>query len=232
MTTLSDRLASIEGRIVEACRRAERRRDEVTLIGVTKGHDAARIRALAELGVRDFGESYVQEWQRKADEVPDARWHFIGHLQSNKVRHLLGRVVLIHSVDRASLVTEIARRADGPTAVLLQINVGEDPAKSGANPRAALDLLQAATAHPQLRVRGLMTIPPLAEDPEATRPHFRALREIHDACARWLEAHAPQRRGEFTELSMGMSDDFEYAIEEGATMIRVGTALLGPRSYT
>lgn len=235
MTELTDpaaRLGAIRERIAAACTRAGRSADEVTLVAVSKGHDIAAIEAMAALGVDDFGESYVQEWQRKAAHVENVRWHFIGHLQSNKAKFIVDHVALIHSVDRASLMKALARRSDHPVDILLQINVGEDPAKFGADPGAVTATLEKALSYEGLRVRGLMTIPPFGDDPEDSRPHFRALHAAFEGCRDWLSARAPERLADFCELSMGMSDDFEVAIEEGATLIRVGTALFGPRSYT
>lgn len=228
MTDYAANLNAIRRRIDDACQRCGRDATEVTLIAVSKGHDVAAIEALAALGVADFGESYVQEWLDKADDC-DVRWHFIGHLQSNKAKFITDRVALVHSVDRKSVMKALSRRSDEPVEILLQINVGEDADKFGADPDAVIPTLEQALAYEGLNVRGLMTIPPFTDDPEDARPHFRALRIAFERCRDWLERNAPDRLPAFTELSMGMSADFEVAIEEGATMIRVGTALLGPR---
>lgn len=234
MTDYAANLAAVRQRIESACDRCQRDPDDVTLVAVSKGHDTAAIGALIELGVSDFGESYVQEWREKADQLEaqiEARWHFIGHLQSNKARFLTDEVALIHSVDRSSVMKALSRRADQPARVLLQINIGEDPDKFGADPDAVIETLQRALSYEKLRVHGLMTIPPFTNNPEDARPHFRALKSAFDGCREWLAEHATDALEDFTELSMGMSADYDVAIEEGATIIRVGTALFGPRSY-
>lgn len=226
MSDHATRLRAVTERIAEACRKTGRAADEVTLVAVSKGHDLSAIETLHGLGVRDFGESYAQEWRDKVDHLPDdVRWHFIGHLQSNKVRMLADRVHLVHSVDRSSLLRELDKRWSGPCEILLQLNVAEDPAKSGAAADEAFALLDRALESERLVVRGLMTIPALSDDPEGSRPAFAALREIFET----IRSRYQLER--FDHLSMGMTDDLEIAIEEGATIVRVGTALFGPRSY-
>jgi pyridoxal phosphate enzyme (YggS family) len=177
------------------------------------------IREAFAAGQRDFGENYAQEWREKADalaELDGIRWHFIGGLQTNKVKYLAGRVAAIHTVDRLELAREISRRfaAKGATArVFLEVNVGGEATKSGCAPGDAPALAEAARALPALEVAGLMCIPPAEADP---RPHFRALRALRDALG-------------LAELSMGMSADWRIAIEEGSTCVRVGTAIFGER---
>lgn len=233
MKHLKDNLAQVEQQIHDACARAGRARDDVQLVAVSKGHPAASIAALRDLGVQTFGESYVQEWQEKARKVAEVDWHFIGHLQSNKARFLVeappANVALIHSVDRASVLKALASRADQPVSILLQVNIGADPAKSGAAADETRALLQRAIGYDALTIRGLMAIPPLTDAPDDARPHFHNLANLFHESANWLAEHAPQRRAAFTELSIGMSNDFGIAIEEGATIIRVGTALFGAR---
>lgn len=229
---LKSRLEEVETRIVAACERAGRRRDEVTLIAVSKTHPIEAIEALAELGVRDFGESYVQEWQEKAAELEESvRWHFIGGLQSNKARFVAGEVALIHSVDRKSLVKALARRSDSTVDVLLQVNISGEESKGGVEPDALNDFYANVVARPELRVRGVMGMAPYADDQEEARPYFRRLRELFDGLVAYAQDHAPERAGDLREISMGMSGDFEVAIEEGATLIRVGSALFGERNY-
>jgi len=226
MTDYATRHAAVLDRIQRSCARAGRSAEDVTLVAVSKGHAVDAIRALHTIGVRDFGESYAQAWREKADHVPDdVRWHFVGHLQSNKVRYLADRVHLVHSVDRPSLVAEIDRRWSGPCEILLQVNVAEDPAKSGAAADEAFTLLDRALTAERIVVRGLMTIPPLGDDPEDSRPAFAGLRELFE---RIRDRYGLEQ---FDQLSMGMTDDLEVAVEEGATIVRVGTALFGPRSY-
>ncbi|MGH3442998.1 MAG: YggS family pyridoxal phosphate-dependent enzyme [Nitriliruptorales bacterium] len=235
MTTTGDivgdiaaRLEEVQERIDAACERAGRAPSSVTLVAVTKTHPAEVVRTLLDLGIYDIGENRVDEMVAKMADVTGARWHFVGRLQSNKARDVVGRAVVVHSVDRASLARALSRRAEGegvPQRVLLQVNVGDDPGKGGCRPEDALDLLEGIRELPHLAVEGLMTIPPLPsarEDPaEAARPHFATLRELRDA--------ARERWPEVVHLSMGMSADFEAAVGEGATIVRVGTALLGPR---
>lgn len=222
------RLQDVRRRIAEACERAGRPAGAVVLIAVGKTHPPEVIQRLVDLGVRDIGENRVGEFVAKQARVHGASWHFVGRLQRRKAGDLVGRHVLVHSVDRQSLADTLARRAadaDVLQRVLVQVNVGRDPAKGGADPDEALDLVAYARDRPNLSVEGLMTIPPLpaegADPAEATRGHFAALRRLRDtARARWPEV---------VHLSMGMTADLDAAVEEGATMVRVGTALFGPR---
>lgn len=210
-------LADVEARIQAACARVGRDRSEVELVAVTKGHSPDEIRHLYEQGQRDFGENRAQELGEKTEALPgDIRWHFIGPLQSNKVRIVRPAVVALHSMDRPSLATAWLKGPGDPPPVYLQVNIGSEDQKSGVEPDEAaafcarlLDL-----GH---RVLGLMAIPPLADDPEEVRPFFRAMGVLRDRIA----ADHPSVVG----LSMGMTDDFEVAIEEGATSIRVGRAI-------
>ena len=191
----------------------------VTLVAVSKGQSAAAIREAWAAGQRHFGENYVQEWRQKAEalaDLPDLAWHFIGSLQTNKVKYLVGRVALVHTVDRLELAREISRRSAQKgvaTAVLLEVNVAGEASKGGCAPAEVPALAEAVRAFPGLDLRGLMCIPPAEGDP---RPHFRALRALRD------------RLG-LAELSMGMSGDYLAAVEEGATLVRVGTAIFGER---
>lgn len=225
---LAERLAATRERIAAAATAAGRRPADVNLVAVTKTHPPALCRMAVELGVQDLAENRVQELLAKRAEVDGARWHLVGRLQRNKVRDLIGTHVLIHSVDRRSLVDELSRRAERANVIqrlLIQVNVGDDPAKGGCHLTETEDLVAYARARPNLAVEGLMTIPPMPPpqvDPaSAARPLFAALRQQRDA----LRARFP----EVTHLSMGMSDDLEAAVAEGATMVRVGTALFGPR---
>ncbi|MFP4311916.1 MAG: YggS family pyridoxal phosphate-dependent enzyme [Nitriliruptoraceae bacterium] len=225
---LATRLGEVRARIDRAARAAGRQPGEVQLLGVTKTHPPEVARAAVALGLVDLAENRVQELTAKAGEVPGARWHLVGQLQRNKVRDLVGRAILVHSVDRRSLVDELSRRADRAGIVqriLIQVNVGEDPAKSGCRLPETADLVAYARARDSLAVEGLMTIPPLPPPGQdattAARPHFAALRAVRDE----LRADMP----ELEHLSMGMSADLEAAVAEGATMVRIGTALFGPR---
>ncbi len=224
----SGRLDAVRGRIAAACERAGRPAGSVVLIAVGKTHPPAAIQQLVDLGVRDIGENRVSELVAKQPRVDGASWHFVGRVQRRKAGDLVGRHVLVHSVDRTSLADTLSRHAvdeDVLQRVLVQVNVGDDPAKGGADPDEALDLVAYARGRPNLSVEGLMTMPPLPPDGvdpgEAAREHFVALRELRDrARTRWPE---------IVHLSMGMTADLDAAVEEGATMVRVGTALFGPR---
>lgn len=228
MNAIAANIAHIRQRIEAACRKVGRSPQEVRLIAVSKVKPAADIEQAYQAGQALFGESYVQEFRDKQPLVDEpVEWHFIGGLQSNKVKYLRGKVAMIHSVDRLSLAAEIDRqwaKTDRPADILLQVNVGDEASKSGC---ACADLEQLArqvAALPHLRVRGLMCLPPHCDDPQEVRPFFRTLREL----ARRIDAlNLPGV--EMKELSMGMSGDFEVAVEEGATLVRVGTAIFGAR---
>jgi pyridoxal phosphate enzyme (YggS family) len=215
---LKDRLANVQERIVAAAARAHRDAVDVRLIAVTKVFPETAIRDAYELGLRDFGENYVQEFEGKAPllaDLQDARFHLIGHLQSNKSRRASELFQVIQSVDSAKL----ARRLDeaGPALeVMIEVKLSEEGSKSGAAPDDVPAIVEACRAAEHLRLKGLMTVPPWSEDAEASRPYFARLREM--AAEHGLR-----------ELSMGMSNDMEVAIEEGATCVRVGTALFGRR---
>jgi pyridoxal phosphate enzyme (YggS family) len=221
-------LASIRHEIAAACERCGRDPVTVQLVAVSKTHPAARVREALAAGQTVFGESYVQEFLAKAGAVgAPVAWHFIGHLQSNKVRSLAGKVALIHSVDRLSLAQEIDRqwRMHGTRAeILVEVNLGGEASKSGIGQAELVPLLQSIATLPNLAVRGLMTLPPYLDDPEAVRPFFCRLREL----AREVDALALPGVS-MAELSMGMSHDFMVAIEEGATLVRIGTAIFGER---
>lgn len=222
------RLEQVRGRITAACGRAGRPPGSVVLIAVGKTHPPQAVQQMVDLGVRDVGENRVGELVAKQPHVEGASWHFVGRLQRRKAGQVIGRHVLVHSVDRRSLADALSRRAadaDVLQRVLVQVNVGDDPAKGGVAQDEALDLVAYARGRPNLSVEGLMTMPPLPPDDadpgDASRAHFTALRELRDrARTRWPE---------IVHLSMGMTADLDAAVEEGATMVRVGTALFGPR---
>src|SRR5690554_683684 len=234
---LRDNLDAIRQRIQDACARAGRSSDAVTLVAVSKTHSVDTIRALFDAGQREFGESYVQEWQDKTTQLSDPkysdiRWHFIGHLQSNKARFISDAITLIHSVDRKSVLKSLQKSADGPVDALLQVNVGDEASKGGVEPDAVIEFLKTAQAYPNIRIRGLMCIPPYVDDPVDNRGYFRQMREVFERAKAWLgEQDEGDLGARFQHLSMGMSGDFEVAIEEGATHVRVGTALFGAREY-
>jgi len=226
--SIAANLAEIQTRISVACARCGRDPATVRLLAVSKTVGAERIAEAVTAGQQLFGENYVQEFVAKAAELPSTlQWHFIGALQSNKVRYLAGKVSLIHSVDRLSLAQEIDRqwgKLGLQAEILLEVNLGDEGSKAGRSAGETLALADAVSRLPHLRLRGLMALPPFLDDPEAVRPYFRRLRELADELTQALPGT------EFLELSMGMSHDFEVAIEEGATLIRVGTALFGTRT--
>jgi pyridoxal phosphate enzyme (YggS family) len=224
---LKEKLDQVESRMAAAAARAGRKRSDILLLAVTKKFPTAAIRDAYALGLRDFGENYVQEFESKREELADcsgARYHFIGHLQSNKTKKAAEIFDCIHTVDAA----KIARRLDGDALgrgpspgidVLIEVKLTTEPAKAGAAPEEVPALVEAIRGCPHLRLLGLMTMPPWSEDAEKSRPYFARLREL--ASENGLQ-----------HLSIGMSHDLEVAIEEGATMVRVGTALFGPRRKT
>jgi hypothetical protein len=227
---LAERLGAVRERIARAARRAGRDPADVVLCAVSKTHPPAAIRAAHAAGQRVFGENYAQELRDKAAALADLKdlaWHYIGPLQRNKVKYVVGTAMLMHSVDSERLLDEIARRAAqaGVTLpCLVEVNVAGEAQKSGVDPGGLPALLDAFAGHPGVVGVGLMTIPPFTEDPEEARPHFRALRALRDA-----EAVGPRHHVSLHHLSMGMSLDFEVAIEEGATIVRIGTAIFGER---
>ena len=218
--TIAEELERVRERIGFACQRASRDPNDVTLIGVTKTVGPEAVVEAYETGLRDFGENRVQEAVAKIDAVEQLgvqpSWHLIGHLQTNKVKAAAGRFGMIHSVDSTRLAEALSRRCQTDMPVLLEVNVARDADKYGFAPEEVAAALSEIAVLPHVDVRGLMTIAPIANDPEETRPIFSRLRELRDELA-------------LDELSMGMSGDFEVAIEEGATMVRVGTAIFGPR---
>ena len=225
---LKDRIDGVEQRIGEACRRSGRSRGEVRLVAVSKKFALPVILEAGRLGLRDFGENYAQELRDKQKEAGEGtartlRWHFIGALQRNKVKYVVGKADLIHAVDNMALVAELDKRAAASgtrVRALVEINGGEQ-SKNGIRGNDLREFLESASRFRNVSLEGLMIMPPYFEDPEMSRPWFSGLREMRDGIA-----------GEFPgmrELSMGMSNDFEVAIEEGATILRVGSALFGPR---
>lgn len=209
-------IEALESRIAAACARAGRARNDVTLVAVTKTFPASDIEHAIAAGMTDVGENKVQEGRDKRPVITaNARWHLIGHLQSNKAKDAVRYFDVIQTVDSIELAERIARLAESPKEILLQVNVGREPQKSGVAPAEVAALAKRIAAIPELRLAGLMTIPPAGEA-EEMRPYFRELRAMRDDLG-------------LKELSMGMTDDFEVAIEEGATIIRVGRAIFGAR---
>ena len=219
---ISTAILRVRERIARACERASRDVDAVQLISVSKGHPVEAIRAAHEAGMRVFGENYAQELADKASLLSDLeglKWRFIGHLQRNKVKLIERARATVDTVDSLRLAEAISSRAQlagYEVELLIQVNVAREAQKSGCTPEALPALVEAVRALPNVKLRGLMTVAPDLEDPEATRPFFSALREL-------AKTHG------LPELSMGMTHDLEQAVEEGATMLRIGTAIFGPR---
>jgi len=222
-------IGEVKRRIAAAAERAGRDPDDVVLVTVTKTRSVAEIRAAIEAGAVDLGENYVQEMEEKAEALAecDVRWHAIGHLQTNKIRKITPFVSLVHSVDSLRVANEIDRRAEMDGRVvpfLLQVNVSGEESKFGVAAAEAVELAGQMLELEHGLLVGLMTMPPYSEDPETNRPFFRRLRELRD---RIIDSGVPERH--MRQLSMGMTRDFEVAVEEGATLVRVGTAIFGPR---
>ena len=232
MSLIADNLADVKQRMAQAARKSGRDPDEVRLVAVTKTVPVEKIIEAGKVGGCVFGENKVQDARDKisAVETDLYRWHFIGHLQRNKVKYIPGLFELIHSVDHSDLAGEIHRHSmkrGVVTPVLIQVNVSGEASKSGVAPGDLEELLEAVAPLKGIAVRGLMTIPPFDPDPEQSRKHFAALRQLRDRMLKLNIENISLR-----ELSMGMSNDFEVAIEEGATWVRVGTAIFGERDAT
>jgi len=221
-------ILNIRERIAAAATRAGRDPGTIQLMAVSKTVEPDRIRQALDAGITLLGENYVQEAREKIPAVGrPAEWHMIGHLQTNKVKYVVHLFDWIHSVDRLELARELDKRAGQNNRrlnVLIEVNVSGEASKNGAVPRQVLELVRQISVLPNLSVRGLMTMPPYSDDPENSRPYFIALRRLHDDI---VSAALPGIS--MTEISMGMTDDFEVAIEEGATIIRVGRAIFGDR---
>jgi PLP dependent protein len=218
---LKERLEEVEGRIARAAARSGRRREDITLVAVTKKFPAEAIEEAARLGIGHFGENYVQEFETKRaalGALPGARFHFIGHLQANKARKAVDLFDVIETVDSARVAERLDEAASGPLEVMLEVKLSPEESKAGVSPEDLPGLLEAVAGCAKLRLRGLMTMPPWSSEGEPSRRYFRRLRIL-------AEENGLAGLG----LSMGMSHDFETAIEEGATLIRIGTALFGPR---
>ncbi len=224
--TPGERYARVLGRAAAAARRAGRDPEGITVVAVSKTWPADVLKDAAGAGVEVFGENRAQELREKHAVLGDrVRWHFVGPLQSNKVRHVVGVAELVHSVDRYGLGEAVARRARSlgiVQDVLIEVNAGGEPTKHGVEPAGAVRLAEEVAALDGIAVRGLMTIPPPTPDPDGARPYFRDLAALRDVVAGAVPGA--------TELSMGMSADFEQAIEEGSTIVRVGEAIFGPRT--
>ena len=227
MSSIAENLEYVREQIAQAAIKSGRSPDEVELVAITKTHPAEKVREAIEAGQSLFGESRVQEARAKIPELPsNVRWHFVGHLQKNKVRQALPLFEMIHSVDSLGLAQDINRVAEEEgfhPRVLLEVNVAGEGSKFGFSPEKLHDQMEALLTLSRLSILGLMTIPPLAKQSEASRTYFVQLRHLRDRLQ-------TEFRVDFTQLSMGMTQDFPIAIEEGATLVRVGTAIFGGRS--
>lgn len=231
MSIIHENLDKLEEKIQKACDKAGRKREEVLLIGVTKTRTADEVNEAVSWGITDVGENKVQEIQDKYDKVPGpVKWHMIGHLQTNKVKYIIDKVSLIHSVDKLKLAQEIDKRAGehGLKAdVLIEVNAAGEESKFGTDLDGARKLIADVRENcPNIRIKGLMTIAPATDNPEEVRVYFKELKQLFDEYKDIKDENM-----DFQHLSMGMSGDYEVAIEEGATMVRVGTAIFGPRNY-
>ena len=227
MPDIADNLAQVQQRIAAACKRVERSPEEVQLVAVGKKFTADVIREAADCGLTLFGENRVQEAKAKIPDCPGhLRWHFIGNLQTNKCRDAVALFDMLHAVDSLHLAKELNKRCEQAAKVmpiLLEVNVSGEGSKHGFSPETAVNAMKEFSDFPQLELHGLMTMAPYSRQPESSRPYFQKLCEVKAACEDKLGVPLP-------ELSMGMSGDYEIAIEEVATLIRLGTTLFGPRS--
>src|SRR5205814_523097 len=227
MGTIAENLERVREQIAQAAAKAGRAGDVIQLVAITKTHDAEKVREAIEAGQILFGESRVQEARAKIPELPsNLRWHFVGHLQKNKIRHALPLFEMIHSVDALALAQDINRIAEEEgmhPRVLLEVNVAGEGSKFGFAPDKLREEMESLLALPRLSILGLMCIPPVAEEAEASRKYFVTLREFRDSLQ--TEFHV-----DLAQLSMGMTQDYVVAVEEGATLVRVGTAIFGERS--
>jgi len=233
LAALRDRFADVRERIASAARAAGRSPDDITLVAITKTHPVETLKAAIDLGAKDLGENRVQEAEQKITELgrEGVRWHLVGHLQTNKARRAVQLFDVIHSLDSVGLAERLDRLCaeEGKQSldVLVQIDLGGEKTKTGISPAELPTLLSTLQQCPRLHLRGLMTLPPFFENPDCSRPFFKTLRQLRDELQ--SQGHFGAAQG---ELSMGMSHDFPVAIEEGATMIRVGTDLFGERKPT
>lgn len=227
---LKENLAQVEKNIEAACKKAGRDRSEVTLVAVSKTKPVSMLQEIYNEGIRDFGENKVQEIEAKYPELPkDIRWHMIGHLQRNKVKHVIDKACLIHSVDSYRLAEEIniqAKKKNLVIPILVEVNIADEESKFGISKEDAMELVKQISELENLRIQGLMTIAPFVEDPEENRTYFRGIKQLSvDIASKNIDNVS------MNMLSMGMTGDYMVAIEEGATIVRVGTGIFGARNY-
>jgi pyridoxal phosphate enzyme (YggS family) len=226
MISIAENLEQVRKQIADAATKSRRSANDVELVAIAKTHPAEKVREAVEAGQTLFGESRVQEARAKIPELPSTtRWHFVGHLQRNKIRHALPLFEMFHSIDSLAAAQDMNRIAEEEgmhPRVLLEVNVAGEGSKFGFAPDKLREQMEELLALPRLSILGLMTIPPLAEEADASRKHFVALRELRDRLQ-------TEFRVDLAQLSMGMTNDFPIAVEEGATLVRVGTAIFGKR---
>ena len=227
---LAENLQQVEKRIEKACKRVNRNHKEVTLIAVSKTKPTSMLAEIYEEGIRDFGENKIQELTEKYEQLPtDIHWHMIGHLQRNKVKYIIDKTKLIHSVDSLRLAETIQHEASKKgikVDVLVEVNVAQEESKFGLKMEEVLPFIEKISMFPNICVKGLMTIAPYVENPEENRPIFRSLRKL------FIDINTKNIDNVYMSvLSMGMTNDYEIAVEEGATMVRVGTGIFGERNY-
>lgn len=226
MTDISENIKNIKERVDKSAKKSKRSKDDITIVAVSKTVDASSVVQAAKAGMKDFGENRVQEFLKKREEIgDDVNWHIIGPLQRNKVKFILDGVTLLHSLDRLSLAQEIEKQCENKRTklnVLVQVNIAKEPTKSGVFEEDLEKFLESLSVLRNVRVKGLMAIPPYAFDPNGNRKYFARMRVLYDTFKNFSDG--------FEYLSMGMSGDFEAAIIEGANIIRIGTAVFGARS--
>ena len=228
--SIAENYKSVLEKIDNSCKAVGRDPSEATLIAVSKTKPLSDLKEAYEAGARDFGENYVQELTEKIPEMPeDVRWHMIGHLQRNKVKYIIGKVFLIHSVDSLRLAEEISKesvKAGIITDILIEVNIASEESKTGVDRTSAIELVESASALPGIRIKGLMCMPPIAEEAEENRKYFKALKQLS------VDIEAKKIHNvSMGVLSMGMTGDYMVAAQEGATYLRVGTGIFGARDY-
>lgn len=228
---IKENVAEVEARIQAACERAGRRREEVTLIAVSKTKPVRDIYEVMETGIKDFGENKVQEMCDKMEIIQQPlNWHMIGHLQRNKVKYIVDKATLIHSVDSLRLAQQISQEAQKKSVesnILIEVNVAEEESKFGLSTEEVIQMVEEISKLPSVHIKGLMTVAPFTDNPEENRPYFRNLKQLAvDIAEKNIDNVT------MNVLSMGMTGDYEVAIEEGATMVRVGTGIFGARIYS
>ncbi|MEE1242370.1 YggS family pyridoxal phosphate-dependent enzyme [Frisingicoccus sp.] len=228
---IKENVADVEAKIQAACDRSGRKREDVTLIAVSKTKPVSDIYEVMETGIKDYGENKVQELCDKIETIHEPlNWHMIGHLQRNKVKYIVDKVSMIHSVDSLRLAEQInleAAKKNVEVDILIEVNVAEEDSKFGLSTEEVIDMVQSIAKLPNVHIKGLMTVAPFTDDPEENRPYFRNLKQLAVDIA-----HKNIDNVTMNVLSMGMTGDYEVAIEEGATMVRVGTGIFGERIYT